>query len=635
MKKKCGVLSLRFKSLLLFLTAITITILFCFLPAFGIKANAADGRTAWDITNQMTIGWNLGNSLDAVYWGDHPTPQQSVTAWGNPEPTLELFQAVKDLGFNTVRIPVTWYQHMSCNEFGEYEIDDEWMQYVKDTVDKAYYLDMFVVLNVHHENWINVDYFNDSNLQRAKAILEDVWEQISEEFAGYDYHLIFEGMNEPRQTYDAAVEWGNGDTESWNYINILNGIFIHTVRKSPSAENQNRLLMIPSYHATDNAEALNHLEIPSGAGNVAISVHAYEPYSFTMDTSEPHIYDTNNQYGAYIPQILDKVMNDLKGVSQSKGAPIIIGEFGASDFNNTSERVKWATDYITKAKDAGFVCILWDNNANSDFTSSENFGYMDRSTNQLYPNAQAVVQALFSAYNQNPNHAALLYRSSGTHLAAWSSIIVSENMDYINENYQIAVIYSGDSAPKLVLENQYDYSWNVKVSPNEVRGGIAFYNYKDIVDSMNTYGVSIYDMGKVILMASGDTDIYNVYAIPTAPNNYAWTELYGSQGTITLPAWSSFVATENLSCINGNYDIAIIYNGDVAPRLVIENKYDYSWDVSIEASISKEPNIAYYSYHDISKCFSKYGVSIYDMGKLIVMANCDSEIYGVYAVPVS
>lgn len=635
MKKEGTVLSFVTRRFLLSAAAIAVAILFCFCSVSEIKADAADKPDAWDITSQMTIGWNLGNSLDAVYWNDHPTPQQSVTAWNNPEPDRELFQTVKNLGFNTVRIPVTWYQHMEYHSSTDrYVIDEDWMAYVKNTVNYAYDLGMFVIINVHHEDWINVDYFNDSNLQRAKTILEDVWEQISQEFADYDYHLIFEGMNEPRQTYDAAVEWGNGDENAWNYINVLNSVFIDTVRSSGFALNQNRLLMIPSYHATDNAEALHHLTIPSHAGNVAISVHAYEPYSFTMDTSEQHIYETNNQYGAYIPQLLNDVMNDLKEVQQSKGVPIIIGEFGASDFNNTKERVKWATDYITKVKEAGFVCVLWDNNANDNFTSGENLGCINRADNQLYPNAQAVVHALTSAYRQNDGNTVSLYQSSGTQLAAWSGITVSENMDYINKNYQIAVTYSGNTAPKLILENKYDYSWDVNVSSGNVKNGTAYYNYSDIAASMHAHDVSIYDMGRVVIMACDDTVIYDVFAVPTDVTDDSWIELYGSQGTVTLPAWSGFTATEDLSYINDRYHIAIVYQGTAAPRLVLENKYDYSWDVSIEAAESADEKIAYYRYADIAQSFSQHGVSIYDMGKLIVLANSDTRIYGVYAVPV-
>lgn len=120
-----------------------------------------------------------------------------------------------------------------------------------------------------------------------------------------------------------------------------------------------------------------------------------------------------------------------------------------------------------------------------------------------------------SAYNNHFCNAAAVYQSGGTRLAAWSGITVAKNMDYINENYQIAVLYSGNSAPKLALENKYDGSWNVNVSACDVRDGTAYYKYSDLADCMDTYGVSIYDMGKVVIMATADnTAVYDVYAVP-------------------------------------------------------------------------------------------------------------------------
>lgn len=103
-----------------------------------------------------------------------------------------------------------------------YEIDKVWMDYVKQTVDYAYNLDMFVILNVHHEEWVNVERFTSETYADASHKLEDIWSQISDTFSNYDQRLIFEGMNEPRETNNPSnSEWGSGDTNSWNYIIIL------------------------------------------------------------------------------------------------------------------------------------------------------------------------------------------------------------------------------------------------------------------------------------------------------------------------------------------------------------------------------------------------------------------------------
>lgn len=53
------------------------------------------------LTSDIKIGWNLGNTLDAT--GGSGLTQE--TSWGNPAVTPELIQAVKDAGFNAIRVP--------------------------------------------------------------------------------------------------------------------------------------------------------------------------------------------------------------------------------------------------------------------------------------------------------------------------------------------------------------------------------------------------------------------------------------------------------------------------------------------------------------------------------------------------
>ena len=59
--------------------------------------------------------------------------------------------------------------------------------------------------------------------------LKILWTQIAGEFKDYDYHLIFEGMNEPRN-YGGSDEWNDGSEETRQNINTLNKVFIDTVR---------------------------------------------------------------------------------------------------------------------------------------------------------------------------------------------------------------------------------------------------------------------------------------------------------------------------------------------------------------------------------------------------------------------
>lgn len=89
------------------------------VPFSPVETEAADVMTAFEITENMKIGWNYGNSLDATGGSGLATE----TSWGNPKATQEMMDAVKAKGFNTVRLPTTWYPHLDSNN----NIDPEWM----------------------------------------------------------------------------------------------------------------------------------------------------------------------------------------------------------------------------------------------------------------------------------------------------------------------------------------------------------------------------------------------------------------------------------------------------------------------------------------------------------------------------
>lgn len=94
------------------------------------------------LCKSITIGWNLGNSLDATGNG-----YNSETSWGNPVVTKELIDAVREAGFDAVRIPTTWFNHSDS----DLNVDDAWFERVHEVVDYAYNEGMYVILNVHHE----------------------------------------------------------------------------------------------------------------------------------------------------------------------------------------------------------------------------------------------------------------------------------------------------------------------------------------------------------------------------------------------------------------------------------------------------------------------------------------------------
>ncbi len=518
-----------------------------FAPVQAQAVETLTGQTAEQITSQMVIGWNLGNTLDCNNTGLKSTsaPSKFVTKWGNPEPTKELFDTVKNAGFNTVRIPTTWYEHIEYDEASQmYVVNEDWMDYVEDVVDYAYDQGMFVILNIHHEDFINEKVFTDETYAVAAKKLGDIWTQVADTFEDYDQHLIFEGMNEPRQTGNPEVnEWGNGTEDGGytsKYINDLNAVFVNTIRNQGSAENKERMLMLPGYCASSDFTSIRNIQIPENAGNVALSVHAYAPYFFTMDTSEyaSHEFPGKSGYGEDYETALTNMFDGFKQIMQEKNTPIVIGEFSASDFNNTEARCNWAKSYLSKAKDAGIPCVLWDNNAEYD-GGGEAHGYLYRLTNTWYPSAAPVIQSMMDVYGVQANlpeyveyvspefswdkvpktdsWIEIFKSADGLELDAWDPAKLGQWKTYANENYDFVMVYDTIGEPALVLQDSEKESWDY-INPSDTETPfVAYFTYEDFLTTLENSqsGVTLEEVDSLYMSATQeDLTVYGVYAVP-------------------------------------------------------------------------------------------------------------------------
>ena len=394
--------------------------IFIGLDLGDINAQALSGDTLKNadteaILEDMGLGWNLGNSLDATGGSGLNTE----TSWSNPKTTQALIDKVKSLGFNTVRVPVSWGKHVSGSN---YTIDSAWLARVKEVVDYCYKNDMYVILNIHHDTKSSASasgagyYPRSSAYSSSEKFVTSVWSQAAEYFKDYDYHLIFETLNEPRLIGSSYEWWFN----KWSIpsevkdaiacINKLNQKAVDTIRNTGS-NNRGRLIMCPGYDASIDGATVSGFKLPTDiSGNknrIAVSVHAYSPYNFAMniDTSN----GATSTYSSSIKEELKNLFSTLKSNFRDKGIPVVIGEFGSTDKNNTAERVKWATDYTALAKKNNIPCVLWDNNAfavyngNSIVLNSEYHGYINRKNNTVTSPAKDVIEALMKPYGNRVN----------------------------------------------------------------------------------------------------------------------------------------------------------------------------------------------------------------------------------------
>src|SRR5438094_3837977 len=105
---------------------------------FAPAGQVADGeKDAFYFNRLLGRGINLGNALEAPKEGD----------WGV---TLkaEYFKAIKEAGFQTVRLPVKWSAHAKAE--APYTIDAKFAERVDWAVDQALANKLNIVVNVHH-----------------------------------------------------------------------------------------------------------------------------------------------------------------------------------------------------------------------------------------------------------------------------------------------------------------------------------------------------------------------------------------------------------------------------------------------------------------------------------------------------
>ena len=326
--------------------------------------------TSKDIINDMGLGWNLGNTLDAS--NGLKQDIDSETSWGNPITTKEMIEELCRKGFRTIRLPTTWRNHLIDEN---YTIDPKWMKRVKEIVDWCLEAGLYVILNDHHDNADLIEgssipygkgyYPLLKDLEESERFLFNVWKQITIAFNnGYDHHLIFEGLNEPRLK-GHKNEWSfkKEDPTCEEACSVLNKyleLIVKTIRES-GGNNSRRFIMVTPLSAGFESAIKSDFQFPNdknynSINKLILSVHMYQPYDFTMSKDL-----TLNIFKEEYKTSLDENFNKLYDKYIKEGYSIIVGEFGARDKNNLEERIKWGKYYIETVRKNEMSCVIWDN----------------------------------------------------------------------------------------------------------------------------------------------------------------------------------------------------------------------------------------------------------------------------------
>ena len=352
--------------------------------------------SAVDFVSGMRVGWNLGNTFDAVSGGS--SVSQLEAAWCGIVTTRENIDTIKDAGFNVIRIPVSWSKVADINN--DYKIREDWMMRIMEVVLWALDNDMYVIINTHHDSGDQGTIFRflNSNVEQSLERFTQIWEQIAETFKWFEEKLIFEPLNEPRN----GNNWG-GNAEMYNNINRHYQVFVDMLRAS-GGNNSKRFILFNAYAGSSSYAAMEGLKLPNdpATDKHLVSYHAYVPGNFAFgglpgttrgDTVDWTETNTNTSpITAPINQYYNKFVVN--------GIPVIIGEFGATNKENEAARARWVEFYTRSAMEKGMRVIWWDN-AKSDIPENGNnnelFGLLNRRTNQIiYP---LIMQGLLDGSN--------------------------------------------------------------------------------------------------------------------------------------------------------------------------------------------------------------------------------------------
>jgi endoglucanase len=321
---------------------------------------------AMTFVRDMGIGINIGNSLDAA--GRNEWWHAGETGWGNPPITREFIRALKDYGYNSIRLPVTWKEYMgpapdfiigACTFPGCVTCPNR-MDRAEQVVNWILEEGLYCIINLHHDEWI-IEAAND-----LPGILDKytkVWTQIATRFANKSDKLIFESMNEIG--FDSIwSRWGgiSGKSRAYDIFNTINQTFVNTVRAIPG--NENRFLLIAGYW-TDIGLSVDPLFVmPTDTVDhrLILSVHYYTPSTFCIAEDRNNSWGFRDRWGTSADYAeLVSEFNKLRTTFLEKGIPVILGEYGVSLINKIeNDRVRWMAAVTKISLNYGICPMIWD-----------------------------------------------------------------------------------------------------------------------------------------------------------------------------------------------------------------------------------------------------------------------------------
>ncbi len=400
-----------------------------------------------EFAQKMGVGWNLGNTFESNLLGftDNDYTDNIIRELGfenremfcevrnlqdiyRGKTTKKTIQAVYNKRFRSVRIPVSWSNHMDGNG----NINEAWMDRIQEVVDYVMDFDnMFAIINIMDTPNLNAYALDDASYEKTMSLVENVWYQVAERFADYDARLIFENLNEPLHSTHKWQLYPGSQPDIYRECNEnlteFNQKFVDIVRSQGSKNNKNRFLTVNAYgnigyYLYDKSiAAISPFVIPTDTADdkILINIHSYSPTNFSFGNSDEWSVETDEQSSSGITAMFREVNENLV----QKGYGVVMSEWG-SVYKNSEQRektrVEHATYYMKLSAKYGICSMVWDNGNMSTSWGGEYFGLLNRyKASGLYTqkptlsgvaynddklwHSEEVLAAIFNGYKQGKN----------------------------------------------------------------------------------------------------------------------------------------------------------------------------------------------------------------------------------------
>jgi aryl-phospho-beta-D-glucosidase BglC (GH1 family) len=314
---------------------------------YVVSAITTPSPLAATVNGWLATGINLGNDLDA--WPDEEG------SWTEGVVAQEyFFDDYRTMGFNSVRIPITWGGSANpadrlSDEGAASVVNPTFMSRVDTVTGWAIDAGLTVVINAHHEDWIRT--LTGPAYQAQKPRFMALWTQIAEHFKSWPPQLVFEILNEP----NAAMT--NDD------VNDLNATILGIIRIT----NPERTVIL----GANDWNAMSALQdgrfsVPASANDphIIVNFHNYDPWSFCGNA-------IGTWGSASDVAAMARGLDSVAAWASARGVPLYMGEYGvtmayAGTITDPASRTAWYRQVSNMARAREISMAIWDQHATFD-----------------------------------------------------------------------------------------------------------------------------------------------------------------------------------------------------------------------------------------------------------------------------